>query len=386
MNEFTIREKLLQALGETTYPPSLTSRIESALLQPPHAQPARGARIVGLVAAVLAVVIISTLVYVGANNPRRPSPVIPITSSSPAPLASPSPSPTPTPTPSPSGAVLCRLPIDRGDGAFVDIPVTPVGGAPTVTADPASDVKLPNGDVRAGLTYDWTMKLWLPVPPAWVAPDGSSYAYIDSQGRVHDVAIAAGTDSVVASGAIWGLYGLTSDSIYAGQRDPSKQPSLQGLWQISPAGGAPHELTAQGTWLAIGAGAAWSVVQEPQGGQVSAPENSYGTVLDRLDLGTGQVTTWFTSPGPDFRVVTVSASGQVALISVTTTEHLWVVTAPGAANIFSNIGITDAMADSHGIWYVVPYAVSVYLVTGANSRQMSQYGFNSAMKFAGPCQ
>jgi hypothetical protein len=174
----------------------------------------------------------------------------------------------------------------------------------------------------------------------------------------------------------WGLYGWSAGAIYAGKIDPGKR-SLQGLWRISPTGGTPQQLTSLGTWLAIGAGAAWSVVQSPDG---------TASVLKRLDLNAGEISTWFTSPGGYFRVATVSPSGIVALFALSgfNNGQMWLVTAPGAAISYRSAAFWDAMTDSHGVWYVAGWwDLSIRLATDSHGRRMTGV---SNVNFAGPCQ
>lgn len=304
----------------------------------------------------------------------------------PSPRASPTAIATTSPTP--AAALLCRLPIDRGMGAFVDIPanLTGTGIVDTVSDDPTSDVKLPDGEARAGLSYNWTFKRWLPVPYKWVVPDESRYAYTDSQARIHLVNLSASSDSAITQSGKWGVYGLTADAIYAGQRDPTRQPSLLGLWRIPLTGGAPQQLASQGTWLVIGGGAAWSVVQsDPAPRAPAVPENSVGFTLMRLDLQTGQTAIWYTSSGGRFHVVAADASGRAILAGVDA-PRIWVVTAAGAGQATDVSSIVDAMADSHGVWYEDPMSIAVYLISGSVPRYMGQYGYGLTIKFAGPCQ
>ena len=196
-----------------------------------------------------------------------------------------------------------------------------------------------------------------------------------------------GSDSVVASSAIWGVYGFTNDGIYAGKRSPSKQPSLLGLWRIPPTGGTAQLLVADGTWLVVGADAAWSVVQDagvPP--RPAVPEGSFGSVLKRFDLKTAQVTTWYTSASGRFRVAALDSTGRPLLVNVDTGQLL-IMTAAGAAQTIETGGLPfELMADSHGVWLASFMAHSVYLVEGSTAVRLGQYGGGGTMLFAGPCQ
>jgi hypothetical protein len=339
-------------------------------------------RVVAASAALVLVGAVTFVILLARHTP--PAPII-----GPTPIG---PSSTPTvtsPAPSPSEpAVACHLPVDRGAGAFIDIPATPLETRVLQsTSDPTSQVSLPNGEPRVALSYDWALKRWLPVPSSWVAPNGTRYAYTDSQARIHQVDVSSGSDVVLASGANWALYAFTTDGIYAGQRDPSKQPSLLGLWRISPSGGAPKQLTDQGTWLVIGTGAAWSVVPQglpPNGSRVR--DDSVGSVLMRLDLQTGKAMTWYTSTGGRFRVATLDASGRPVLWGVDASVIL-IVTAVGAAQTIYADGVFDVMADTSGIWYTSPMASAIYLIKGNVASRMGQYGYGGPSPvFAGPCR
>jgi dipeptidyl aminopeptidase/acylaminoacyl peptidase len=78
MNESEIRRRLLKAVGETSYPPHLTRRIEARLMQPPLEQRQRVPRFLTLVAALLAIAIVSTFLFIGqSRNSRNTVPVHP---------------------------------------------------------------------------------------------------------------------------------------------------------------------------------------------------------------------------------------------------------------------------------------------------------------------
>lgn len=72
MNETEIRKRLREAVGEADYPSSLTGKVSARLGEPPT--PAHP-RVIGLIAAILAALIIVSLVYVRAQwtPPTRPA-------------------------------------------------------------------------------------------------------------------------------------------------------------------------------------------------------------------------------------------------------------------------------------------------------------------------
>jgi photosystem II stability/assembly factor-like uncharacterized protein len=63
MNESAIRERLHKAVGDASYPPGLTSRIEARLKEPLQERRRSAPRFLALVAALLAVAIVVTLVF-----------------------------------------------------------------------------------------------------------------------------------------------------------------------------------------------------------------------------------------------------------------------------------------------------------------------------------
>ncbi len=387
--ETEIRHAFARRLAAMPARPDLRARISNAVeVQSSHPQ------VVWVVAASAALLLVGAVTFVvllARHIP--PAPIIgptPIEQSSTPTVAPPSPSPSPAPS-QPAGRKACRLPVDRGAGAFIDIPANPSDRGTRIlqsTSDPTSQVNLPNGEPRVALSYDWALERWLPVPSRWVAPDGTRYAYTDSQARVHLFGISSGSDTILATGANWGLYAFTAEGIYAGQRDPSKQPSLVGLWRISPSGGAPRQLTDQDTWPVVGTDAAWSVVQQglpPNGSSVR--DDSVGSVLMRLDLQTGRTTTWYTSTTGRFRVATVDSVGRPVLWGVDAAV-IWVVTAAGVAQTI-NVGgsIFDVMADPNGIWYTDPMVSSIYLISGNVAQRLGQYGYGGiSPAFAGSCR
>ena len=71
MNEIEIRARVREALGETGYPPSLKARLESRLAEP---APRKHPRAIGFAAAILALLIIGTLVFTRLQMAQGPVP------------------------------------------------------------------------------------------------------------------------------------------------------------------------------------------------------------------------------------------------------------------------------------------------------------------------
>jgi hypothetical protein len=74
MNEIEVRARLREAFGEATYPPSLKSAVEARLGRP--AGPAHR-HAMSILAAVLAVLIVASLVYVRLQSTHSPRPAAP---------------------------------------------------------------------------------------------------------------------------------------------------------------------------------------------------------------------------------------------------------------------------------------------------------------------
>jgi photosystem II stability/assembly factor-like uncharacterized protein len=77
MNESAIRERLRKAVGETSYPPGLTSRVEARLTQPLQERRQSAPFTMALVAALLAVAIVATLVFTARALHSSKPPTVP---------------------------------------------------------------------------------------------------------------------------------------------------------------------------------------------------------------------------------------------------------------------------------------------------------------------
>jgi hypothetical protein len=262
----------------------------------------------------------------------------------------------------------CRLPVfagPSGSGGFIVFP----GGS--FIADPKSGVVVPSpspggpspypqgpggpGATYFGLSYDPQFGKWLPVSHVDVSPDGAHYAFplITS---IVVVDVASGTLSEVGPGASWNIITVQNTGVYA------EQQNKPGLWLV-PYSGAPSQVTDQGYWQVGNAGSAY-------GTPTSAVPNGATNSIIRVDVKTGQVSSWFTREGATSNAIGVDQNG-AAIISVAYQGQgyvleVWIASAAGSAfPIFGNsnagwgIGVNGApIADRYGIWFAA--SLSMY--------------------------
>jgi hypothetical protein len=261
-----------------------------------------------------------------------------------------------------AAAFSCRLPVitynKNGTGAsanqngFIAVP----SGA--FTPDSTGD----------GGTYDWAYRRWVPTLRSYLLADGS--AYVDEQQapdghyEIHMVQVASGADKVILRmpyDNAYSILALKPEGIYlVPLLHRSGVP--QGLWVLSSTTAAITEVPGAGgsAWRLIEAGAAW-------GGPVGVDR------LDRLDLSTGVVTTWFQHPvepptgigsgyGPEIIAFDRSRRPLVELYpppaaGTTPLPELWVVSGPGQATKLAGMPLPDqflqpGVTDTHGTWIV----------------------------------
>lgn len=214
----------------------------------------------------------------------------------------------PSPTPTPAS---CRLPLASGDAPVDGRPADGAGGhggflelpSGAFTADPAS----------LG-SYDRAVSRWLPVFRAWVAPDGTRYAWADPQERaVHMVDAASGADRPVALPDPAVVVSYENEGVYLARAVPNSGAPATGLYLLASSG--PGEVAAEGRWVAVGGGFAFGLdvdpaVAPPAGGGPGAANR-----VRRLDLRSHAVTTVASYPGAGVQVLGVY--GSQPLIAVT---------------------------------------------------------------------
>ena len=264
----------------------------------------------------------------------------------------------------PTYNLSCRLPIyvgPGGSGGFIVFP----GGA--FIADPSSGVTLPTppagspspvqgqgGPGIYGLAYDSAFTKWLPVPRAWMAPDGAHYVF-PSTSSIYVFDVRTNDLTQVGDGHSWSIVGLANDAVFA------EVAGAPGLWKL-PFAGAGTELTSIGYWQQASTRAAY-------GTKSSALPNGVTTVIIKLDFGTGKIDdNFYSRDGTTSFVVGFDAQGN-PLISVSYFaqgggSEIWLVTAMGPTPLFGQSaygGISlqgSPVADSHGVW--MPLYVQTY--------------------------
>ena len=316
----------------------------------------------------------------------------------------------PTPTTRAVGTVTCRLPVFNwawvtsgssssvvGQNGFVDLSTGTFAPDSNAQFDydqssaryQSQQLPVLKGD-GSGF-YDAAVGRWVPAPAQHVLPDGSAYVYEvelpDPHAyQIHLVEVATGADRVV--------YQMPYDngySVVAFQREGIYvQPILHksglpgGLWLYDIATSTLKAIpnASTGTWQSVVDGAAWG-----------GAGGTAGNTLTRLNVETGQTTTWFshTVQGAVFE----GYGYGVSLLGFDDASHplvevfppgngspnpnqpgepeVWLVNAPGQATKLSGISLradaalSPGLSDPHGLWLVG--ADGIYLYTDAGFRR-----------------
>jgi hypothetical protein len=249
----------------------------------------------------------------------------------------------------------CRLPVyvgPSGSGGFIGFP----NG--NFAPDANSGVNLPSpspgspspppvpqyGQGYGGLTYDVAFKKWVPVPWTSVTPDGSRYAYT-SPNSIYVTNVADNSQVELGDGKAWVIIAVQSEGVYA------TNPNVSGLWLL-PYTGAPRQITTVGYWQAEAAGAAY-------GTETSALPQGVSTTINRLDIGTGAITAWFSRGSASSSVAGFDGQGKPIIFAYPFNSQgpeVWIANSPTnwVAIMGPSIGVFangTPIADSHGVWF-----------------------------------
>ena len=393
------RTKIRAALGPAEPDPGLRARVIASMPIEPGAGP-RWQWAAGVVAVLLAVMIVAGLVFVRQRTPAQPAAAGHLVGSL---------------NMTTQLDFRCSLPVQAYlSEARISLPD---GG---VTVDQVQTQG--KGSPVYGSVY--ASGKWLPVPRAWLSPDGRSYAYVTSTTGVpgqaqaaavyvHDV--ARGTDRKLWSGTGYTqMIGWGPGGVYFALQpvDAGKGPSVATeVWVVDPSSpGAAHRVGPNppppapapneavvppfqfGTRIA--GGAAWTV--RPGAPQGPMPAVGGGIVLTpsqvlRMDLKDGSLSAWFTAPdGTNLSIAGMDQQGHPILL-ISTNPKAALMTPPSSgpavkvppemmypppprvllltgANQTVEISNgsdsafrpTSAFGDSHGIWFASPGTLWLY--------------------------
>lgn len=286
----------------------------------------------------------------------------------PPPSSSPSPSPTPAmtvvPSSSPDSTDLpvttagfsCRLPVmieTSGSapvsfrGAFLLLPsatfapdaypdITSTGGGSVLTT---TQTPVLHGAPQTGLPmYDAERNRWLPAGAAQVSAGGAIYAYSSlGEKTIHVVSVATGTErtfntNVEAPGST-GIFveEVEGSSVYFAAR--YMEGPATGLWRLDLSSGAVTMVMQLTNLFAVRDGFAWVGYLDPH--DPNPPQSAAGyplfDSLVRVDLSTGQRTTWDYRPGHSLGVSAANGAEVVVLVFDPTTpanNEIRLLTAP----------------------------------------------------------
>lgn len=234
-----------------------------------------------------------------------------------------------------------------------------------------------------GTTYDWVLHRWLPVRRQFISPDGSHYVYTEfgESNRIHVFDIATGSDQVVFQqgrfvATAYEHLGITLVHI-GPQITQMGQQALEpdGVWLLDPTTGHTRQVNADGKyWGDVSSGFAW---------------RREGSSLLRLDLSSGDVSTWAQWPGLDVWVIGFDAAGN----PVVDTRHSdliveplieeWVAARQNDPTMFLSVtnsaqptehgiegfSVPTAIGDEHGVWLEVTWGL--YLYSASETQKIS---------------
>lgn len=235
----------------------------------------------------------------------------------------PSPSVAASATPAPSGtpppaAAACRLPVAAGDA--------PLDGNPAHgAAGHGGFLQLPGGSFSADPqslgSYDLALHKWLPVPRAWVSPDGTKFAWPEyrsapgpATGIIHVTDAAGGGDHPIAVPSASMPISYEAAGIYVARVVPNSDAPPQGLSLLDPATGALKQVTPDGAWRWVAGGSAYAVDLDPAAAPPAQAGPGSGNRLRALDLGSGAARNVQTVPGASLQVLGEQGGNLILLV------------------------------------------------------------------------
>jgi hypothetical protein len=198
-----------------------------------------------------------------------------------------------------------------------------------------------------GTTYDAKYSKWLPVPYAWVSPDGSRYAY-PLNGDIYVESVSGGAQLALGAGQRYSVLDVENDGVYV-----TAIPN-PGLWFL-PYSGAAKQMTGAGFWQAASHGAAYGTATS------SVPQGAANAIL-KLDLKSGATTSFFSQLNGQSQVIGFDIEGKpVVLVSYPKGVAIFIATGPNTATVIAAMTYGDyqpppfpqgsPIADSRGLWF-----------------------------------
>jgi hypothetical protein len=225
---------------------------------------------------------------------------------------------------------------------------------------------------KGAISYSWPARSWLPALYEDVALDGLHYAYVEgitdspgsgsppkSEGNIHVVNVATGSDRIVLRGAtlaqvghpirgVWGIVSYSAEGIYV-EKQAFASEGLWGLWLINPDTAAVRQILPESVGdFSLGGGAAWI----GSGGYNN-------TTISRIDLATGAQTEWFRKPNRFVWYLGSDSSGRPLMMwqqEHLASSEIWVLTGPFQGSLLysgpqSTMPFLPVATDSHGVWF-----------------------------------
>jgi hypothetical protein len=264
----------------------------------------------------------------------------------------------------------CSLPVainDLATPAFVQVQL-PEGMVVNKSIQPVDRYPQSAFDVQAGR--------WVPVLSSAISPDGKSWAYgtgmlggTGQNGTVHVVDAVTGKDRQLWSGTGGAaVLGFLPARVYFVETIGGGEASAgaQTLWVVDPSSpNSAHEIGPMPGWD-VSPGV---VLLGPSGvfGFVRGGSAGHSERVERMDLTTGDVTSWFTNvAGPNLtELLGLDGQGHPIILTGMAKPRVLLLTAPnrfveiaGGSNIaFSPNGATG---DAHGVWFGEPGSIWLY--------------------------
>jgi hypothetical protein len=262
-------------------------------------------------------------------------------------------------------------------------------------------------------SYDAAAAKWLPVPSAWIAPDGSAYAYTDGA-RAYVVNAATGTSKAFPLPHPAMVVAYDTGGVYLEEVIPNSDANPHGLGLLDPDTGAYSQLFPAGSynrqqWYSIEHGGFAYVVENntnwgasPTDGPKPIGNELFRVDLNRSSLMYGGLVSVMAIPSTAILVVGFDGGDQPVLSARTTATASYRIytaasikiggtpSAPGGAPQYEGPSNADwnpagpVRGDAHGIWFTSKSGSIWLYVPGKGMQRVAQAPMQSPI-VAGPC-